>query len=230
MAYYDAQRGEIVLRILYDGLATAGKTSTLRALHTAFPHHVEGNVYVPQETSTGRTLFFDWLDLRVGHMDEWPLRCQVLTAPGQFALAERRFRLLQELDAAVLVSESTANGVRAALMAWRFLARVMDASGNTNAPIIIQANKQDLPNALTCDEIRNLLAAERPSEFPLSSPGIRRRIVDAPVLPTSAISGEGIRLPFIAALDQVRQRLRPILREQGVGALRPLARSAREVY
>ena len=44
-----------------------------------------------------------------------PLRCQLLTVPGQFAFADRRYRLLRGIDAVVMVCESTPNGIRAAM-------------------------------------------------------------------------------------------------------------------
>ena len=86
MATFDRDRREIVLRIIYDGVATAGKTANLRSLRALFGRRAQGEVYAPAETATGRAFYFDSLDLLVGHADEWPLRCQLLTVPGQLAL------------------------------------------------------------------------------------------------------------------------------------------------
>ena len=225
MAYLDSHRGEVVVRILYDGLATAGKTSTLRALRAAFSCHADGEVFTPEETRTGRTAFFDWLDLRTGWIDELPLRCQVLSVPGQFALAHRRARLLTDVDAVVLVCDSTPKGLRAAAVALRSLVHVLHATKRYDTPLVVQANKQDLPNALTPDEIEDvLLGGGHADAFAGELPSTLL------IVPTVASTGEGVRLPFLRALDAVRLRLRPQLQKRGVWSLPSNVESAEGLY
>jgi signal recognition particle receptor subunit beta len=214
MATFDRERREIVLRIVYDGPAHAGKTANLRALHASFPHRAAGEVYVPEATATGRTLYFDWLELAAGHVDDWQLRCQLLTVPGQFVFAERRYRLLRGVDAAVLVCESTARGVQTARYARTFLERVLGATGGSVVPIVVQANKQDLAGSLAPAEIEALLGL-----------GHGRR-----VLPASALHGDGVRATFLAALDAAREGVREQLRSGGPEALGPPLESAEQLY
>lgn len=214
MAYFDSERREVVLRIVYDGLATAGKTANLRALHAAFSSRAKGDFYVPRETATGRTLYFDWLELVAGYLDDWPLRCQILTVPGQFAYAERRYRLLREIDGVVLVCESTVKGVAAARIASVFLGKALDACGNADVPIVFQANKQDLPDALPTAEV-----AVRLGLGP-----------DRPLLAACATSGEGVRATLITALGLARDRLRERLRHGGAELLPPPVATAEELY
>ena len=214
MAYFDSHRREIVLRIVYDGLATAGKTANLRSLHSAFSQRSKGGLFVPGETAGGRTLYFDWLEILTGHLDEWPLRCQILTVPGQFAFAERRFRLLREIDAVVLVCESTEKGVAAARIASVFLAKVLSSCGNADVPVVVQANKQDRPGALSREDValRLGLGAERP------------------ILAACATNGEGVRATLITALDLARERLREVLRRAGPHGLPAHTESAAELH
>ncbi len=214
MAHFDAARGEIVVRIVYDGLATAGKTANLRALHAAFSGRTKNGFSIPAETLTGRTLYFDWLELRTGYLDDWPLRCQILTVPGQFAYAERRFRLLRELDGVVLVCESTPKGIEAARIATVFLGKVLDSCGNSDVPIVFQANKQDLPGALSPAEVAARLGL-----------GERRPLVGA-----SALEGEGVRHTLLRVLDLARDRLRARLRRSGPQGLSPHTESAEDLY
>lgn len=214
MATFDPDRREIVLRIVYDGAATAGKTANLRSLYATFGHRAQGELYIPAETASGRTLYFDWLELVVGHLDDWPVRCQVLTVPGQFAFAERRYRLLRGIDAVVVVCESTPQGVHAARLAWTFLQRVLASTGNPDLPVVVQANKQDLPGALACSEIAAQLALGRGSR----------------VLPACALHGDGVRVTFLAALDAARDAVRATLRRSGVEALAPPMESAEQLH
>jgi signal recognition particle receptor subunit beta len=212
MAYFDVQRGEVVARIVYDGLATAGKTANLCSLHAAFSKRSPEGLYVPAENARGRTLFFDWLELAAGYVDDWPLRCQILTVPGQFVHAQRRFRLLREIDAVVLVCESTPKGVAAARIARAFLDQALAFCGNTGVPVLVQANKQDLPGALSREEVALRLGGA------------------LPVIGACATSGEGVRETLISALDAARDRLRDVLRSDGPPGLRPHVETAEQLY
>lgn len=203
MATFDPERREIVLRIVYDGPAMAGKTANLRALHTAATERARGGVVVPAETATGRTLYFDWLELLTGVVEDWPLRCQILTVPGQLALAERRFRLLREVDAVVLVCDSRPAGARPARAAWAFLSSTLEATKNTDAPIVVQANKQDLPGALSPSELR-------------SSLGLGAAV---PIVPACATNLDGVLETFLRALRAARDRVRGPLGSAGPESL-----------
>lgn len=213
MAFFNAETGELVVRIVYDGLGTAGKTTNLRALHAAFPSRTPNGIQTPSENREGRTLFFDWLDLVAGHLDDWPLRCQVLTVPGQFAYASRRFRLLQEVDGAVLVCDSRPAGIEAARLAAAFLKEALRVSGNHDAPLILQANKQDTTGALAPADVREMLR------------GIADDVVGA-----SATNGDGVRWTLLSLLDRVRHRVRKRLERSGVAGLPKSTQNAAELY
>lgn len=111
--------------------------------------------------------------------------------------AERRYRLLRDVDAVVLVCESTPRGVKAARSAWAFLARTLSSTAGARVPVLLQANKQDLPGALAPAEVAARVAG----------PG-------RPVFPASAVQREGVRETFLAALAAARSAVR----EQVVGA------------
>src|SRR6185369_7909490 len=101
MAIIDDARGVLVVRIVYDGPALSGKTTSLRALAKG----VSSKVECPAELS-GRTLYFDWVDYVGGLFDGRQIRCQIISVPGQRDLAERRQRLLETADAVVLVLDT----------------------------------------------------------------------------------------------------------------------------
>lgn len=213
MARFDASTGEIVVRIVYDGLGTAGKTTNLRALHRAFQSRADDDILVPEETKTGRTVYFDWLELRAGHLDDWPLRAQIVAVPGQFAYAARRFRLLQEIDGVVLVCESTEHGVRAGRIAWTFLDKTLLSAGNGGVPVVLQANKQDLPGALTPEEVARRFDFE-----------------PAAITAAQANNGEGVRLTLLRILDLARARTRAQLAGRPADTLPRHHESAEEMY
>lgn len=213
MAYFDESTGEIVVRIVYDGLGTAGKTSNLRALHAAFPSRTKDGVITPEETVAGRTVFFDWLELAAGHLDDWPLRCQIVTVPGQFVYANRRFHLLRQIDAAVLVCDSSERGVDAGAIALTFLQEALRSTMNQGVPVILQANKQDLAGALPPERVEARLT----------------HAVDA-VVGATASTGDGVRLTLLRAIDLVRKRVRSQMGSTGPRALPRSDATAAELY
>lgn len=214
MACFDPERREIVLRVVYDGPAMVGKTANLRSLQASFEPRIHGGRWTSPETPDGRTLYFDWLELSAGHMDDWPLRCQVLTVPGQLALAERRYRILRGLDVAVLVCDSTSRGVRAARIALGFLREVLASSGGAGVPLLVQANKQDLADALPPEEIRARLGLG----------------AEAKVIPASVINDDGVRATFLTALDMARRSAREGLHRAGPESFPPPVLGAEQLY
>ncbi len=211
MARFDRESGEIVLRIVYDGPATAGKSTTLRALRTAFESRARGEIIVPEESSSGRTLYFDWLELKVGHVDDVPARAEILSVPGQLSYADRRLRVLRTADAAVFVCASTPAGCSAGRIAWKLL--VMASEGAPPLPTVLVANKQDLDGALDPEEVA-------------------RRVGCDPRMATgaSAIEADGARGALVRALDLARSRVRAELAGAPATALPPAGGGAARLY
>ncbi len=213
MAFFDAVSGEIVARIVYDGLGTAGKTTNVRMLHDAFASRATSAIVAPEVSPTGRTLYFDWLELLAGHLDDRPLRCQIVTVPGQFVYGGRRYQLLREIDGVVLVCDSTPHGAEAARIAAAFLTSALESSGNREAPIVVQANKQDLPNALSPEEVAAHVGIDA-----------------AAVVGASARTGDGVRLTLLRILDLARGRIRSQCAGRGPEVLPPRTQTAEQLY
>lgn len=213
MAVYDPTRGAVTLRIVYDGLGTAGKTTNIRQIHAMFTLARQGDIFVPEEHA-GRTLYFDWLELNVGYIDDLPLRCQVLTVPGQFAYVERRWALLRAPDAIVEVCDSTPAGVPRSRYAMRFVREMLLAGSCPDVPIVVQANKQDVAGALRGPELARELDL-----------GPEVRVVEA-----VASTGEGVQATLLFALFEARERARAQIAAGGLDSLPRASVSAEEVH
>ncbi|APR84216.1 gliding motility protein MglA [Minicystis rosea] len=205
MPTFNAELRRLTVRVVYDGLAMAGKTTNVRRLSEAFAQTHGGALRAPGGEDRGRTRFFDWLELQAGWLDDVPLRCEALTVPGQLALAQRRWWLLQDIDAVVLVVDSTPAGVERARIALSFLLNAAPAVLEPTARLVVQCNKQDLPDALSPDDI-----AER-----LSLPASVR------VVGAAAEQGHRIRETFYFALDAARTWARHVLRDRAPESLSP---------
>ena len=202
MAYFVDEGRTVVARILYDGLGMAGKTRSLHRVRQIFADRA-GPVFAP-EASKERTLYFDWLELEAGYFDDCALRLEVLTVPGQWAYAHRRWLLLQSTDAVIAVVDSTPSGIEHARYAMAFLRRTLAAMGGEAPPIVVQAHKQDLPGAKSAAEVRAL--------FGLAE--------DVPIFGTSAETGEGIRQAFMLAARRAREHVRRRLGDRPPETLR----------
>src|SRR5262245_57021158 len=91
----------VVVRVVYDGPALAGKTTSVRALARSL-----GRPVFSGEEAEGRTLHLDWMDYVGGRFEGYSIRCQVVAVPGQPALSSRRVKLLESADAVVFVADS----------------------------------------------------------------------------------------------------------------------------
>jgi len=199
MARLDLARDSIVVRIVYDGTALSGKTTTLRALGTSLAREVE----TPAEAQ-GRTLYFDWLDYTGGRFDGHSIRCQVVSVPGQAALDRRRRALLADADAVVFVADTSPEGYDRSLAALResftAIARRRPAVG-----LVVQANQRDRPDAVPIARIRADCAA-------LSE--------NLGVTESAAIDGLGVRETFVFAVRLALDRVRE-LQQSGLLAVGP---------
>jgi hypothetical protein len=191
MAVLDRERNVVVLRIVYDGPASAGKTTSVRTLASRL-----GREAHTPETAGERTLYFDWLDYTGGLFEGYQLRCQIVSVPGQAMLAHRREYLLHTADSVVYVDTVAAGTVSNTMD--RLISIQADARARGRSlGVVLQANKRDLPDALPALDIRDALA-ER---------GLRVGLVES-----VATDGVGIREAFVfgvrLALDRVREQIR----------------------
>jgi len=185
MAILDDESKAVVLRVVYAGPPMSGKTATLRALaQHLLGTRAERAVFSPDEAH-GRTLFFDWLEYSGGLFQGRKIRSQIVSVPGQGALVERRRLLLSSADAVVFVVDAHAEQ-RAAIASFFAELREFTARPQDEPPlgVIVQANKMDLPDALSVEALRELLGDGS----------------NMTVVPTVAMEGKGVREAFVQAV------------------------------
>jgi signal recognition particle receptor subunit beta len=199
MAIYDREERKLVVRIVYDGPVAAGKTTNLKQLCNFFTTKRRSELFVPEEIG-GRTVFFDWLQIEACFVGGHPLRCQFVTVPGQTVLNARRRHLLGSADAIVFVCDSTPKGVRTAQDVLRSFRELRGAAG---MPLVIQANKQDLPGAATPEELA--------ARFGLDA--------DVSIVAARADRGVGVRETAVLAIRSAANRVQRDLLLNGVDAL-----------
>lgn len=190
MARYEKGSQRIIVQIVYDGPAFAGKTTNLAQLCKCFTTQRRSELF-SGETAGDRTLFLDWLEVQGGLIAGQQLVCRLLAVPGQAVLARRRWFLLQQADALVFILNGTVRGVEEA---QSMFGRARSFVEEHQIPLIVQANKQDLPGAIAPEEIARSLGLD-----------------PAQVLGARSDSGQGVKetalLVIRAVADQLKKRI-----------------------
>jgi signal recognition particle receptor subunit beta len=167
---------EVVFKVVYYGPGLGGKTTSLQYIHaTARPEH-RGKM-VSLATPVDRTLYFDFLPIRVPGVRGSSVRLQLFTVPGQVYYNATRKLMLTGADGLVLVFDSQRARADANLESLENLRENLAAHGRdlSTIPHIIQFNKRDLYDTAPIDELERQLNRE-----------------SAPSFGTVAMTGEGI--------------------------------------
>jgi signal recognition particle receptor subunit beta len=187
MASVNPLSRELVFKIVYYGPGLGGKTTTLEHIHaTAKPEH-RGKL-VSLATPVDRTLYFDFLPVRLPPVRGMHVRLQLFTVPGQVYFNATRKLVLTGADGIVFVSDSQLVRADANLESLENLRENLLDQGRDleQIPLIFQYNKRDLPDVLPVEELNSML-----------------NLYGAPSLPTCATSGEGV----YESLEKISERV-----------------------
>jgi small GTP-binding protein len=157
-------------KIVLWGPASSGKTTNIRALATLFPNNLIGKPY-EISTSEGRTIWEDYLALQL-EFPPYNLVFHIHTTTGQKRFLATREHVARNADCILFVADSQPQRYEDNLRSFEELI----AFTENRIPIIVEANKQDLPNAMPADKLREKL-------------GLPKSIM---VYPASALSCEGV--------------------------------------
>lgn len=149
---------EVIFKVVYYGPGLGGKTTSLQHVHaTARPEH-RGKM-VSLATPVDRTLYFDFLPIRLPSMRGMSVRLQLFTVPGQVYYNATRKLVLTGVDGLVLVFDSQRARVDANAESLENLHENLRAHGRDLAalPHVVQYNKRDLEDATPIDELESLL-------------------------------------------------------------------------
>jgi signal recognition particle receptor subunit beta len=191
MPLVDHRTNSVVLRIVYDGPPDAGKTTNLQRLGERLSLSRRATPY--SRGGHERVQFFDWLDVNGGMIGNHRMRCQLVTVPGQLQLAPRRRHILDSADAVVFIADSQASSMPQTDAALRSLARGLGT--RADVPLVLQANKQDLPRACAPGELH-------------ASLGLAARV---PAIGAQAAGGPGVLETFLLAVRLAVDHVRALL-------------------
>jgi hypothetical protein len=151
VAQVDFAERQLTLKLVYYGPPHSGKTSNLRALHSAVDKLNRGRL-MTLDTRDDRTLFFDLLPLFF-RASGFSFQIKVYTVPGQPVHEATRKIVLANADAVAFVADSRPDHGEPNRHSWHNLMVNLKALGLHQVPVIVQYNKRDLPEAVPLVEV-----------------------------------------------------------------------------
>lgn len=167
MSFINYSTREIHCKIVYYGPGLCGKTTNLMYIYNKTNPEAKGKL-VTLATETERTLFFDFLPISLGKVKGFRTRFHLYTVPGQVFYDASRKLILKGVDGVVFVADSQMERMEANIESLENLEEHLAEHGYDirKIPLVIQYNKQDLPNAVPVEEMRKVLNLWNVPDFP----------------------------------------------------------------
>ncbi|MEO8874715.1 MAG: gliding motility protein [Polyangiaceae bacterium] len=176
MASLNPLTRELVFKIVFYGPGLGGKTTTLQYIHGATKAEHRGQL-VSLATPTDRTLYFDFLPVRVEPVQGMHVRLQLFTVPGQVYYSATRKLVLTGADGVVFVADSQSARADANQEALEDLNTNLAEHGRALSKMshTFQWNKRDIREVASIEELDR-----------------RFNLFSAPGVATTATNGEGV--------------------------------------
>src|SRR6266536_3036843 len=180
MVLFNHATREMTAKIVYYGPGLCGKTTNLMVIFDKLDPKQKGKM-LSLATKTDRTLFFDLLPVDIGKVNNFNLKMQLYTVPGQVFYNETRKLVLKGADSVVFVADSQPSMIESNRESFANLLENMKENSvdPDDTPIVIQFNKRDIPGVLPIKQLQEQLGFE-----------------GYPYHEASAIKGEGVMETF----------------------------------
>jgi len=192
LSLVNLQAREISIKVVYYGPGLGGKTTSIQYIHRALKPESRGQL-VSLATGADRTLYFDFLPVKLPKLRGFNVRVQLYTVPGQVHYNSTRKLVLNGCDGVVFVADSQTERESANVESLDNLRDNLREQGLAleELPLVFQWNKRD------CEELLPVGTLEKELN-PRKSPAFE----------TVAMSGRGIFEALKAITTEVLQDLR----------------------
>ncbi|MEQ9714564.1 MAG: GTP-binding protein [Candidatus Asgardarchaeia archaeon] len=174
---------KIIVKIVYYGPAMSGKTTTIRGILKKFGQE---DVLQSLETTTGRTLFFDFGFITKQNGD-WTIMINLWSATGQDYYIATRESVLKGVDGVIFVADASPNRIEHNKQSWGELQKFL-LNDISNIPVVIALNKVDINGAIDEKTLINALKIDTKNH---------------PIFKTIAKDGMNIMLPLKVILKEI---------------------------
>lgn len=170
MVYFSPATKEITAKIVFYGPGMCGKTTNLQKVHELMRPQMKSEL-VSVATETDRTIYFDFLPVKLGKIAGFDFVVRSFTVPGQPYYAETRKMVLQGADGLVFVADSQRYMLDQNKDSLLDLKRNLKANGldYSTIPMVLQYNKRDLPDCLSVQDLEQALNDRKVPYFEASA-------------------------------------------------------------
>ena len=181
MANLNFKTKEMECKIVFYGPGRGGKTTNLEYIFKTYRKQTTGEM-ISIKTKGDRTLFFDFLPLKLGKIRGYDVRVQLYTVPGQVRYDATRKVALRGVDGLVFVADSLLLRREHNILSLQNLQENLGEYGLkiSAIPLALQYNKRDLAK----EGIRLLPVETLEQDL--------NRQLQAPSFSASAFSGQGV--------------------------------------
>ena len=192
MTIFNYAAREITAKIVYYGPGKCGKTTNLEFIHTKVDP-AKSSKLLSMATETDRTIFFDLLPMRVGSINGFKVKIQLLTVPGQVHYNSTRKVVLSGADGVVFVADSQKEKSDDNIDSIKNLEENICVNGLSydTIPLVLQLNKQDMPDLSPNEELIKLVNRQNVKSFP-----------------AAAINGQGVMETYEAIVKEVLDKIK----------------------
>lgn len=145
---------EISVKVVYYGPGLGGKTSSLQYIHRTIKPDSRGQL-VSLATGMDRTLYFDFLPVKLPKLRGFAVRVQLYTVPGQVHYNSTRKLVLTGADGVVFVADSQKDRREANIESLANLVENLQEQGTSldKIPHLFQYNKRDVAEILSVAQL-----------------------------------------------------------------------------
>jgi signal recognition particle receptor subunit beta len=151
---------------VYYGTGFCGKTTNLQYIHGHAPKQAHGEL-LTIATESERTLFFDFLPLDLGSVNDFRVRFHLYTVPGQVLYERTRLAVLNGVDGIVFVVDSQPDKLEENFQSLIELETNMRQLGSDlgDFPLVFQWNKRDIEGAVSVATLNRYLNRRHKESF-----------------------------------------------------------------
>lgn len=186
---------KIVCKLVLCGDALCGKTTNVMSMFDRLPpaqRLTEKVMEIPTEAD--KTLKYECTQVSFGKHFGFDVVFGIYTVPGQIFYKESRKLILKNVDGIIFVADSQPskmdNNIRSLTEVQQHLME-MNRQLYSEVPLVLQFNKQDLPDAMNPVEMRAKL-----------------QFANSPFITASAITGKGVTETFDKMVEMVKSNIK----------------------
>lgn len=182
---------ELHAKLVYYGPPLGGKTTNIEQIHLRVPDKNRSEL-VSVKTRQDRTLFFDFMQMDLNEVNGLQPKFKLYTVPGQVYYEATRKLVLRDVDGLIFVADSSIKKLATNRRTLQDMFRQLREIGRDpdDIPLILQCNKQDLPDAVEPELLARFL-----------------NLAHVKMIPAVAVEGQGTTETLKALIGQVIQRI-----------------------